>query len=99
MEQSKIPKYLFVIKVHENKVRAYKFIKSLSNQKYLYEDMDKGFKECFLHADITAKKKYQRGYSNSSYKEQERNEKVRIRRRKKGVAYERRFEQFKNKSV
>lgn len=92
MEQAKIPKYLFVIKVHENKIRGYRFLKNLSNQKYLYEDMDQGFKECFLLADIMAKKKYQRGYSNSNYKEQERNEKVRIRRRKKGIAYERRFE-------
>ena len=92
MEHQKIPKYLFVIKVHENKIRAYRFIKSLSNEKYLYEDVDKGFKECFLYTDIVANKKYQRGYSNSNYKEQDRNKRVRMKRRtNKGVAYERRF--------
>ena len=87
-----IPKYLFVIKVHENKVRAYRFVQALSNGKYLYEDMEKGFKECFLYTDIMANEKYQKGYSNSNYKEQDRNERIRRKRREKGVAYERRFE-------
>lgn len=93
MESQKIPEFLFVAKIREIKIRAYKLIKPLSNGKFLYEDIDSGFKECFLYADIFANTKYQKGYSNMTYKEQDRNEKVRRRRRRneRGVAYERRF--------
>ena len=58
-----------------------------------------GFKECFLYSDIFAKNKNHMGYSNQQYKEQNRNERVRERRRKKGTVYERRYKQFTNKSV
>jgi len=90
MEQQKIPKFLYVTKLHENKVRVYRFISTSSNGKYLYEDAENGFKECFLYADIFSSLQGQKGYSNSSYKEQERNEKLRIKRRG-GKAYERKF--------
>lgn len=86
MEQETAPELLFVIRANETKVRGYRFIKELSNGKYLYEEIEHGFKECFLHADIFTEDKYQRGYSNSNYKEQDRNKKVRIRRRK-GAEY------------
>ena len=42
-EIKEIPKFLFVTKIRDNKVRAYKFIKELSNGKYLYEDMEYRF--------------------------------------------------------
>lgn len=91
MEDQKIPEFLFVAKIREVKVRGYKLIKPLSNGKYLYQDIGTGFKECFLATDIFANQKNQRGYSNMTYKEQDRNEKVRIRRRRDGKAYERKF--------
>lgn len=83
MEQPrKTPKFLFVTKIRENKVRAYKLVKALSNGKYLYENIDNGFKECFLYTDIVANiKSQQQGYSNTPYKAQDRNEKVRKKRR------------------
>lgn len=86
MEQMKIPELLFVTRSSENKVRGYRFVKELSNGKYLYEELEHGFKECFLHTDIFLDDKYLKGYSNASYKEQDRNEKVRIKRR--GGKYE-----------
>ena len=86
MEQEMIPKLLFVTRANENKVRGYRFIQELSNGKYLYEDIEHGFKECFLHTDLFLEDKYQRGYSNSTYKEQDRNKRVRIKRR--GDSYE-----------
>lgn len=52
MEQKTTPKYLFVAKTHENKVRIYQFLSELSNDKFLYEEIGTGFKECFLRADI-----------------------------------------------
>lgn len=91
MQDQKIPEFLFVAKIKEIKVRGYKLIKPLSNGKYLYEDIGSGFKECFLYADIFSNPKNQRGYSNNTYKEQDRNEKIRKRRRKQGTAYERKF--------
>lgn len=87
MQQRKIPEYLFVIKIYESKIRGYRLVRQLSYGKYLYEDIENGFKECFLYADIFANSKYQKGYSNSSYKEQKRNEKIRKKRRK-GIAYD-----------
>lgn len=85
MERQKIPELLFVIKTNENKVRGYKLVEGLSNGKYLYEDIENGFKECFLYTDIFASINYQKGYSNSTYKEQDRNKKVRVKRRNKNI--------------
>lgn len=101
LEEEKIPEYLYVTKIHENKVRGYKFVSASSHGKYLYEDIESGFKECFLHADIFSNTRIQRGYSNSSFKAQKRNECVRKfrSRRRKGVAYERRFKQFNPKNI
>ena len=49
------PKLLFVIRVRESKIRAYRFIQKCSYNKYLYEDVENGFKECFLYADLFLK--------------------------------------------
>lgn len=81
MEQKKIPELLFVTRSSENKVRGYKFIQALSNNKYLYQELENGYKECFFYTDIFMNDTYLRGYSNSTYKEQDRNKRVRIKRR------------------
>lgn len=99
MEQEKIPKYLFVTKINEDKIRTYRFISKLSYGKYLYEDMDKGFKECFLHADIFSGTRAQNGYAIPTYKAQKRNETVRKRRRRKGEVHGSKLNQFRNQSV
>lgn len=74
------PSLLFVTRVRESKIRAYRYVQRLSNGKFLYEDIDNGFKECFLRIDLM---RNQLGYVNNTYKAQEMNKKVRERYRKK----------------